>query len=442
MSDLSLGTLGILLLLILLILRVHVGLSLGLVGFIGFWLVSGDFNVALSLLTTTPFKTVANYSLIVLPLFILMGSFAGHAGLAEAGYRAAQKWVGRLPGGLAIATTIANAAFGAVSGSSIAACAVFTRFSLPEMERHGYDKYFACATICSAGLLAMLIPPSLLMIVYGIMTEQSIGALFIAGIFPGLLLTVLYSVAIIVMVKMKPALADRRELTVEVSLKGKLRALKEVWGIILLMMIVIIGIYGGLFTPTEAGAAGAFSAFVIALVLRKLNWKTLKEVFVEAASTTGMIFFILIGATIYSKFLAVSGLTDAFLGFILDMHLSSLGVLLAFMGMYLFLGCLLDSISMLTITLPLVIPVSLKMGWDPIWFAILVIMAIEIGLVTPPLGLNVYTVKAAAGPQYDLEGIFRANFPFFLIMLFTLALIIIFPQISTWLPGLMKVKAP
>lgn len=296
-----------------------------------------------------------------------MGSFAGQGGLAEGAYKAGQYWFGRLPGGLAIATTMANAAFGAACGSSIAACAVFTKFSLPEMKRHGYRTEFAGATIAAAGLLAMLIPPSVLMIVYGILTEQSIGTLFLAGVVPGLLLAVLYAIGIVVMVKVNPTLITGQAAGDErVTWKERLFSLREVAGIVVLMLIVLGGIYAGVFSPTEAGAAGAFGAFLLGVGLRKLTWRTLRESLLESGQTTAMIFVILIGATIYTKFLAVSGVLTRFVQWVQAGGWPPLVVLSALIVMYLILGCLLDSISMLTITLPFVFPISRAMQWDPI----------------------------------------------------------------------------
>ena len=431
------GMLSIPMVLILLALRVHVGIALGITGFLGFYSITGDFSISMGLLTTTPYNTVANFAFTVLPLFILMGSLAGHAGIAEDAYRAAQKWVARLPGGLAIATTLGNAAFGAASGASIAACAVFTKFSLPEMKANGYQPEFGAAAICAAGALAMLIPPSVLMIIYGIMTEESIGALFLGGVFPGLLLTALLSIGIVTMVKANPKLVSQESLDASSSWREKLFSLRGVWGVAVLMVLVLGGIYAGVFSPTEAGAAAAFGAFVICLASRKLTWVTMRDSLLDAARTTAMIFFVVIGAIIYSKFLAVSGMTQSFVSLVMSSNLPPLFILIAFMVLYLGLGCLLDSISMMTITLPLVMPVSVTMGWDPIWFGVLVIVAIEAGLVTPPLGITIYTVKAVAGPELKLESLFRSVLPFLCIHLMMLAILIAFPKIVTWLPDLM-----
>lgn len=435
MDPAVIAALSILFLFLLLGLGVQVGLALGLTGFLGFWAVTGSLQNALGLLSATPYKATAQFSLAVLPLFILMGVFAGHAGLAEGAFDSLRKWMGRLPGGLATAVVVANTAFGAACGSSIAACAVFTKFCLPEMRKHGYQPEFACASIASSGVLAMLIPPSVLMIMYGIITEVSIGALFIAGILPGLLLAGLYSLGIVIMVKLNPGLAGSA--VARASWKDKIFSLREFWGIAALMLLVLGGIYMGMFTPTEAGAVGAFGAFALALLLRKLPLRRLWDVLQDAGTATAMIFLIFIGAQLYSRFLAVSQLPANFVSWIEAAHVSPWIVLAGFLIMYLILGCLIDSISMMLITLPIFFPISQQMGWHPLWFAILVIMAIEAGLLTPPVGLNVYMVKTVAGPDVTVEGIFRAVIPFFGLVLLSLVILAAFPQISTWLPGLM-----
>jgi len=318
----------------------------------------------------------------------------------------------------------------------MAACAVFTKFSFPQMKSYGYQDRFALSSIAAAGVLAMLIPPSVLMILYGIVTEVSIAALFIGGIFPGLLLAAMYSIGIILMVKLNPSLAPRA--TITATWKDRFTSLKDIWGIILLMVVVLGGIYAGIFTPTEAGAAGAFGAFILALAMRKLTLQTLWSTMQDAGQTTAMAFFIIIGAQIYSRFLALSGFPVKLVELIQAAGLPPLLLLAAFMLIYLFLGCILDSFSIMLITLPLIFPVTKAMGWDPVWFGLLVVTNIEVGLLTPPVGLNVFVVKAAAGPDVELMNLFRGVVPFFFIMLLMLALLVAFPSIVTFLPGLMR----
>jgi C4-dicarboxylate transporter, DctM subunit len=438
MEPSSIALLSIPGLLAVLAMGLHVGIALGLMGLLGLFLITGSIHTALSILTTTPYAVTADFALAVLPLFILMGSFAGAGGLAEGAYNAAQKWLGRMPGGLAMATVVSNAIFGAACGSSAAACAVFTKFSVPQMHKYNYQREFACGTVAAAGVLTMLIPPSVLMVVYGILTGVSIGALFMAGIMPGILLAFIYSIGIFIWVKLKPEIIGGDATTKRVGWGERIIALKDVWGIVLLMLIVMGGIYGGLFTPTEAGAAGAFGAFILALAQGKLNKDNTWEILQEAGKITAMIFLLFIGAQIYSRFMSFSGLPGHVIEWVQALHLPSIVILSTLVFIYLILGCLIDSISMMVLTLPIAFPISQALGWHPLWFAMVVIMSIEIGLLTPPVGINVYVVSAAAGPDVSVESVFKASVPYFFMMVFALILLMLFPCISTFLPGLMK----
>lgn len=435
MDPILTGILSIPFLLVLLVLRVHIGLALYLTGFLGYWLMVGSLPAAIDILATQPYAVTATFTLTVLPLFMLMGIFAGQAGFATDSYDAARSWLGGIRGGLAMATVFANALFGAACGASAAACAIFTKFSVPEMYKHGYEPRFACASIVAAGTLAMLIPPSVLMIIYGMLTEQSIGALFIAGVGPGVLLAILYSITIFVMVKVNPKLAPIEK--VHPSWRDRLLSSRKVWGIVAVVLLVMGGIYAGVFTPEEAGATGAFGAFILALFMRKLSWQTILSTLREAGRTTAMIFFLFAGATLYGRFLGLSGLPTLLGQAMEHSALPQIVVLIGILLMYLMLGCIIDSISMMTLTMPIVFPLSQAMGWDPLWFAMVVIVALECGLFTPPVGINVFVVKAAAGNLVTLEALFRAVVPFFFTMILGMAIIIIFPSISTWLPGLM-----
>lgn len=436
MSGPVLATVSILFLLLLLALHIHVAVALAITGFLGMWLLKGSLPVAMGVLITTPYSTVAQYTLAVVPLYILMGVWIGAAGFAERAYHAAHIWIGRVRGSLAIATVIANALFGAACGSSTAACAVFTKVSLPEMSKHGYNKGFAAATIASAGALAMLIPPSGLMIIYGILAEQSIGDLFIAGIAPGLLLALFFSVTVLIQVRLKPSLLGHSSVAAEnhrITWAERFSALWSVWGIILLIVAVLGGIYSGLFTPIEAGAVGAALALLLSLSVGRLKpvqfWASLKE----AGRTTAMVFFILIGAVVYSKFLALSGLPEQVIGWVGAQNLPPLGIVLAAVVVYIILGTLIDAISMMTITLPVIIPILSGLGQDLIWFGIVAIVAMELGLITPPFGIDIFTVKAAAGGEVSLSEIFSASIPFYFAFVLVLALIIAIPALVIWL---------
>lgn len=487
MDDLYWGIIGFVAVLSLMILGVHVGLALAATGFVGMFLMTGKITLALALFTTTPYSTTNVYAFAILPLFIIMGLFAMHAGLSARAFDAAYKWVGRLPGGMAIATTWANAMFAACTGSSVVACAVFTRISLPEMDRRGYDKAFACGTIAAAGMLGMLIPPSALMIVYGILTEQSIGKLLIAGVGPGILLTLIFTFGIVVVAMRNPERAPRAEYAP--TLPERLKATIGVVGILALVVGIIAGMYTGIFTPTEAGAAGAAGALVLALLaplmerwifradtamaassnppadlpdedssgspqrplpppaavqLEKpgLTWGRFSQAMKEAAQTSALVFFILIGAMIFARFLVLTGLPGEFVEAVEAASIPTMLIMIMFLIMYVFLGMFQDSISMMSITLPIVDPIITGLGIDRVYFAMLVIMAIEIGLITPPVGLNVYTVRSVAvqmpeGANLTLESIFKGILPFFFLSIVALIILILVPPISTFLPSKM-----
>ena len=481
MDDLYWGIIGFVAVLGLMSLGIHVGLALATTGFIGMIAMTGKVQLALALFTTTPYSTTNVYAFAILPLFIIMGLFAMHAGLSARAFDAAYKWVGRLPGGMAIATTWANAMFAACTGSSVVACAVFTRISLPEMHRRNYDKAFACGTIAAAGMLGMLIPPSALMIVYGILTEQSIGKLLIAGVGPGILLTLIFTGGIVLVAMRNPDRAPRADYAP--PFLERLKATAGVVGIAVLVLGIIAGMYTGIFTPTEAGAAGAAGALVLALIapfLERwvfrtdtaaaasnsaaeagagnegpiapltgtqlqtpgLNWDRFSQAMKEAAQTSALVFFILIGAMIFARFLVLTGLPGEFVEVVNEANIPTLLIMIFFLLMYVFLGMFQDSISMMSITLPIVHPIIVGLGIDPVYFAMLVIMSIEIGLITPPVGLNVYTVRSVAvqmpeGKDLTLEDIFKGILPFFFLSIVALIIMIAVPPISTFLPSKM-----
>jgi len=432
---LLLGALGAIALLILIALGVHVGITMGLVGFFGIAIVQGSFKVAIGALAGIPYSVVMSFILTSLPVFLLMGLFAMYAGVTEDAYRVGYNWLGKLPGGLGLATIAACAGFGACSGSSIATAMLFTKISLPEMRKVGYDKRLACGTTAAGGMLAMLIPPSAMLIIIGFITNTSVAKLFIGGILPGILLAGMYVGAILIMVLRKPHLAPLAEITI--SWRKRIASLKKIWGLLVIMAFVFVGIYSGVFTPTEAGSTGALATFIMALALRKLSWSKLWNAIADTTQTTCLLFFVIIGATVFSRFIAISGLRTVIIDGIIGWGLSPILVVLMFVVVYLIAGCFIDAISIFAITLPIVFPIVLKLGFDPIWFGIIALMSIEMGLVTPPLGMNVYAVKAAAPDDVTLEDVFRGVFPFFLVMLAFLGLLIAFPPIVTLLPNVM-----
>ena len=434
MDPTYLAILSIFFLIILLLCGLHVAVSLGLVGVVGFAMIT-DWSAGVGLLRTTPYKVVANFTFFAIPVFILMGQFANHGGLSSDIYSVVQKWMGRVRGGLAMATTASCAAFAAACGSSVATAATFTQVALPEMLKYGYDKRLATGAIAASGTLGALIPPSGLMIIYGIITEQSIGKLLIAGFIPGLISALIYMGMISFWVKLQPEIAPLIE--ERPPLREKLLSLYRVWGIVTLSAIVMGAIYLGIATPTEAGAFGAFGAFMIMILKGSFTLKRLRNTVLDTATSTTMLFTIIIGAYIFSRFLAVTNVGPQLADYLVSSGLSRYVVLAGFLLLYIFLGMFMDPAAMMAITLPIVFPIVIEMGFSGIWFGVLVIKTSEIGLITPPVGMNVYTVNAAAHGMVRLEEIFKGILPFFLMDIVTLIILVTFPQISLWLPNQM-----
>jgi C4-dicarboxylate transporter DctM subunit len=428
------GTVGIAGVLVLIGLGVPIGLALGAVAIAGIAEIVG-WRAAFGSIRTMPFVFAAHWSLSAIPMFLLMGTIAFHSGMTNALYRAARLWLGFLPGGLAVATNFACAGFAAASGSSLATTVAMGRIAIPEMQRYGYDTGLATGVCACSGTLGILIPPSILMVVYGIFAEQSVAKLFVAGILPGILTALLYTAMIVTRCTLKPSLAPT---AVEKATRAeKWRVLVEVWPLPLLILGVMGSIYGGIATPTEAGALGAFIAFVIATAQRRMNWTVIKTSVTEALEATATIFFVAIGAILLSKFMALSGLP----GFIA----SSLGTwsvdpVLLVIGtaiIFLILGMFLDPLGLLLLTLPILLPMFENLDLDLIWFGILVTKFVEIGLMTPPVGLNVYAVKTVVGEDVPLETVFKGVIWFLLTEVVVVVLLIAFPQISLYLPNLM-----
>lgn len=414
---------------------VHIGVALGLAGTLGTLLVIGV-DASVAQLATIPFSTTNSFTLAVIPLFILMGSLATQAGLTTDLYRAAYNWLGRLPGGLAMATTLASAAFGAASGSTVVNAAVFTRMALPQMTSFGYNKGLSAGCIAASGTLASLIPPSILMVIYAILTEQSIAMLLMAGLIPGLLSGGLYMLGIYSIAKYRPDLAPRSEIVI--SMKERVRSLSGVWGISVLFLLVIGGIYAGFFVPTYAGAVGAFGAFLIVLSKRRLDRTTTIATLKDAGVTTSVIFIIVIGGIIFARYLTYTGLVADITAELLALELNKYTYLLAFALIYLVLGMLIDPIAIMVITLPVMFPILTGAGFDPIWLGVIAIKLAEMSLVTPPVGLNVYVVRSASPIPLRLEEVFAGVTPFLAIDLLTLLLLIFIPELTLFLPSLMQ----
>ena len=373
----------------------------------------------------------------IVPLFLLMGFFAMRAGLGEDMFEATTKWLGNIKGGLAISTTMGAAAFGAASGSSVGTATVFTKLALPEMLARGYDKRLASASIAIAGTLAVMIPPSALVVVYGILTDSSIGGLLVAGVIPGVIFAVILCFATYITVLRNPALAP--VIKTEATFREKIFALRLAGPLLFVIICIISGLYLGVFTPTEAGGIGAGLTFILAIVRQRgIKGLKLTDTLMDTIRTSGMIFAIIICALVFSKFLALSGVANSIGGFLIGLEVNRWVVVLIIVGIYLLLGMMMDAPALLAITLPITHPVMMKLGFDPIWFGVFVVLLVEIGAVTPPVGINCFVVQAASNGQVKLEDVFRGLLPYILAGFVMLTLLCIFPQIALYLPQSMQ----
>ena len=438
MSSVEIGFLSLGAVLLLIAVRIPIGAALGGVAILGIMQLRG-FDVALGLLKNAPFQFSAHWTLSAIPMFLLMGSIAHNSGISHQLFTAARIWLSRLPGGLAIATNFASAAFAAASGSSVATAAAMGRIAIPEMLKQGYEKGLATGVVASAGTLGALIPPSIAFVLYGVFAEVSIVKLLIAGILPGLLTAFVYTAMILIRCRLNPDLAPRVDRAELEQLKTRRwQALLSTWPVLVLIIAIIGGLYGGLFTPTEAGAAGALCSLIIAAANRQLTLSVLWESLIESIATTSRIFFVAIGAVLYSQFLALTGL-PAFIGasaghWALDPVFLVIGASVV----YLILGMFLDPIGVLLLTLPVILPMSSAVGLDAIWFGVIVVKYLEIGMLTPPVGFNVYVIKSVVGDEISLETIFRGVMWFLACEAVIMTLLIAFPTISTFLPETMN----
>lgn len=429
------GIISVTLLFIFLCCGVPVGIALGLIGFFGLLLTSG-LDTALAILQTLPYSVVGSYSWAVLPLFVLMGSIAGVSGMTDDLFDVAKTWLGRLRGGLYLTVTWGSAAFGAVSGSTIVNAVVFTRLALPQMMQQGYSRSLSIGCIAAAGTFAAMIPPSLTMVIYCMITEVSLGKLMMAGIGPGILTAINYSLFILIFVRLKPSLAPTTALE-DYSLKEKILSLKRSWSIIIIIILVFGGIWGGFFAPSAAGAVGAFGVFIIALFKLGFKGNWIKEGLRNSASVSCIIFTILIGGLIFSRFLALQGVITQCVEFITSSITSGIGLIILFSLLYLIMGCLIDTASMMVITLPFLFPLVQNYQIDPIFFGILFVKMIEISTLTPPVGLNLYAAVSAAGKDMNMKEATMGVLPFIGVEAVTMVELIMFPQLSLWLPNTM-----
>ncbi len=430
---------GFAVLLALVFMRIPIALAMGVVGYVGFGMFV-SFSAAGSLIANMAYETGVNYELSVVPLFVLMGNLVSRAGLSEELYNASNAFLGHRRGGLAMATIVACGGFSAVCGSSIATAATMSKVTMPSMRKFGYSDSLAAGAIASGGTLGILIPPSVILVIYGVMTESNIGKLFIAGILPGILGVLLYMAAVRFTVWRKPESGPPGD---RADWSQRFRALRSTWAVIFLFILIIGGIYGGIFTPTEAAGVGATGAFLISFLRRKLGWKDLFSVLVETIETTAMLFFVLIGAQIFSNFINYADLPNILTDWILGMTVSPYLVMALILLIYLLLGCVLESLSMILLTVPVFYPVILGLDFGMseemtlIWFGIIVVVVTEISLITPPIGMNVFVLKAML-PDVSTGKIFSGVTPFWVADVVRLSLLVLIPAISLMLPRFMN----
>jgi C4-dicarboxylate transporter DctM subunit len=431
MSPELVGVIGILLLVVLLFMRVWVGTVMAVVGFLGFSYIAG-FQSALQVIGAVPFSTIADETVASVPLFILMGVIVSNTGVAADLYQTAYKWLGQLRGGLAMATVLACGGFAAISGASQAAVATMGKVALPEMKKYNYDARLATGVVAAGGTIGILIPPSMGFILYGILTEESIGKLFMAGIIPGLLEILFYIGVIFILCWRNSGLGPAGPKT---SFREKVTSLKHTWAVLALFLLVMGGIYGGWFTPTEAGAVGAFGAMVISAIAGKFTRQNFLASVLETAQTTAMVMLILASAFIFMKFMAISRLPDFLATHIGELPFPPIVILVLIIFLYIILGMFLDGPSAIVLTLPVLFPVILSLGFNPIWYGVLMVRIIEIGLITPPMGLNVFILAGVTNSPLSI--IFKGIVPFFIADILHVALLIGVPWLSLFLPNAM-----
>lgn len=433
MSPEMVGVIGVIVFILMVIAGIWVGFAAATVGLVGITLLKG-WTAGAGIAGFLPFTVTASFEFSVIPMFIIMGYFAHYGGITRDLFATGRQWFGHFPGGLAIATTFGAAGFGACCGASTAAAAVMGKVAIPEMERYRYDPKLASGSVASAGLLAAMIPPSVIMVIYGVVTEQSVGSLLIAGIIPGVVQAILMSATIYVWCRLNPSLGPALP---PATWKERITSLKGTWGMLLLALTLIGGIYAGLFTPTEAGGIAAFVSLLIAVASRQLTWRNFKQAVLDTGRTTGMIFVVLIGILIFLRFLALSRTIQFFVNAFMSMPVPPLGTVIIIIFIYLVLGMFVSPTGMMMLTVPAFFPVMVQLGYDPIWFGILVCSLCELAFITPPVAMNLYAVKAVA-PHISTEDITKGILPFLGMFVVFLALLIAFPQMATWLPATMK----
>ena len=428
-DPLFVGITAFLVLIFLLAITVPIGVAMMLCGVGGLAMIIG-LVPSLSLFGTTVMQSVVTYDLSIIPLFILMGALASRSGLSQELYDAFNAWLGGFRGGLALATVGACGAFAAICGSSVATAATMSKVALPEMKKYRYSDSMATGSVAAGGIIGILIPPSVILVLYGLLTESSIGDLFIAGFLPGILTIIVFMIVISIVTRLHPESGPAGEKS---TWKQKLNATLKTWAITALFATVIGGIYFGVFTPTEAAGVGAFGALFIAFSRRRLNREMMKETLLETGQTSAMIFTILIGAITLNNLVIFSGLANALADFVSGLDMSPATVMLIILLMYLIMGCFLDALAMILLTVPIFYPIVLDLGYDPIWFGIIVVMVVELGLITPPIGMNVFVIKGMV-QSVPLVSIYKGVLPFVIGQVVLIIAVFLIPEIALWLP--------
>lgn len=432
-------TIALVLLAVLLIsscLGIHIAWAMGATALLGMYLIDGMGMVTMQF-GEAAYKIVASYDLVTVPMFVIMGLFVAESGLGQDTFIVARMWLGRLPGGLAIATTAANAVFGAASGATSAAVALFSKLAYPEMRRYGYSKQLAAGCITGSGTLSAMIPPSIALVVYGIVSNQSIGKLLLAGIIPGILQTVIFIILIIVWAKVKPSAAPTAISQENVSFKEKVVTSARVLPIMIIFFFAVAGIFFGIFTPTEGGAVGATAALATVLLMRRLNWGSFKVCLKEAAITTGMIMVIVLGGYLFSRMLASSGLISEVTQFLITLDVSKHLLFFLIVVLLTLAGMLIVPIVMIVIFVPILLPPLVELGYDPLWFGVMFTALIELAVITPPVALNIFVIKSVVGKELTMGEIVMGTVPFIAASYFTMVILYMVPQLSTWLPSIM-----
>lgn len=413
--------------------RVPIGIAMGVAGVGGFALLSGT-TPALNLLANVPLSVLTDYNLIVIPMFILMGAFASHSGMSTELFKAGRAWLGHRRGGLALASIAACGGFSAINGSSVATAATMTQVALPEMRRAGYHPGFSAGLIAAGGTLGIMIPPSVIMVLYGIMTETDITKLFAAGIIPGFMAIGFYSVVVAVVARLRPDTMPSGE---RMGWGERFASLRPLWAVVVLFVFVLGGIYGGLFTVQEAAGVGAIGTLVIGMLRGRLGWKQIKAALIGALRVSSAIMMIVVGAYLFGYFLTITQFTQNAVEFLVHLPVGPYGVLALIMVGYLILGAVMDELAMILLTVPIVFPAMMQLGFDPVWFGVIVVMAVTFGMICPPVGINVFVINSIAR-DITLTGIYRGTMPFIAVDVVRLVILCAFPAISLWLPGFVK----